>query len=310
MITTVSTAKMSHAEWLKHRKKAIGGSDAPTIVGLNHYSSPYELWAEKLGRIPPKEENEAMRLGHDLEDYVAKRFCEKKGKKVRRKKAMIYNSHYPFAHANVDRLVVGEDAGLECKTTSALNMKKFKNGEYPANYYVQCQHYMMVTGLKKWYLAVLVLGKEFLVFEIERNEDDIEALAQAESYFWDLVKSKTPPAVDGSNATTEALGTIYKESAESNIIVDLTPLKTALLIRNNAKAQISELEKLVAEKENEIKSYMGENPSGECDGFVVSWKTQDRTIFDKKAFAKSRPDIRLDAFMKTSTSRPFKVSKI
>lgn len=72
---------MEHSEWLMHRKNAVGGSDASTVVGLNPYSSVYELWADKLGRIPPKEENEAMRIGHDLEEYVAKRFTEATGKR-------------------------------------------------------------------------------------------------------------------------------------------------------------------------------------------------------------------------------------
>lgn len=63
MINTISTVDMPHEEWLKHRKNAIGGSDASTICGLNPYSSLYELWADKLSKIPPKEENEAMRFG-------------------------------------------------------------------------------------------------------------------------------------------------------------------------------------------------------------------------------------------------------
>ena len=154
----ISTVGMPHDEWLKHRRKSIGGSDASAILGMNTYCSPYTVWADKLGKLPPKEDNEAMRLGRDLEDYVAKRFTEETGKKVRRENNIIINPDYPYAHANVDRMVVGEDAGLECKTTSAMNLKRFKNGEYPENYYCQAVHYLMVTGAKRWYLAVLILG--------------------------------------------------------------------------------------------------------------------------------------------------------
>jgi putative phage-type endonuclease len=149
----------NHEEWLEIRKKYIGGSDAAAVVGLNSFSSPYTVWADKLGKLPPKEDNEAMRLGRDLEDYVAKRFTEQTGKKVRRKNFILWNSDYPFAHANVDRLIVGENAGLECKTTSVLNLKSFKNGEFPANYYVQCMHYMAVTGYKNGILLFLFLVK-------------------------------------------------------------------------------------------------------------------------------------------------------
>ena len=132
-LTKVSTLNMSREDWLDERRKSIGGSDAPAIIGLNPWASPYTVWADKLGKLPPKEDNEAMRLGRDLEDYVARRFTEATGKKVRRENFIITNPQYPFAHANVDRMVVGEDAGFEAKTTSVLNLKRFKGGEYPAN---------------------------------------------------------------------------------------------------------------------------------------------------------------------------------
>ena len=163
MIKKIPTANMSKADWEKLRSTTIGGSDAAAILDLNPHKSPYALWAEKTGKVIPEDisQKEAVRLGTDLEDYVAHRFMEATGKKVRRENYTIFRDDMPYAHANYDRLIVGEKAGLEIKTTNALNLKKFKNGEFPANYYCQCVHYMMVSGLKRWYLAVLVLGIEF-----------------------------------------------------------------------------------------------------------------------------------------------------
>ena len=153
--------KLSHKQWLEERRKSIGGSDAAALVGMSPYATPYMVWADKTGRLPPKEDSEAMRQGRDLEEYVAKRFCEKNEKKVHIQSGIIRNPAYPYAHATIDRKVTGERAGLECKTTSAMNLKKFKNGEYPENYYAQCMHYLAVTGWERWYLAVLVLGRDF-----------------------------------------------------------------------------------------------------------------------------------------------------
>lgn len=90
-ITKISTKNMSGTEWRQARKASIGGSDAAAILRLSDYSSPYTVWAEKTGRIPEKEDNEAMRQGRDLEQYVADRFCEQTGKKVRRVNAIIKN---------------------------------------------------------------------------------------------------------------------------------------------------------------------------------------------------------------------------
>lgn len=308
MIKQVSTKGMTREQWLDIRRKSIGGSDAAAIVGLNPYSSPFSVWADKRGMLPPVEDNEAMRIGRDLEDYVAHRFCEATGKKVSRKNAIIYNTDYPFAHANVDRLIVGERAGLECKTTSVLNLKKFQDGDYPANYYVQCQHYMMVTGYKKWYLAVLILGKEFLWFEIPRNDDDINALYAAEKRLWQCVIEQVAPPTDGSESCTDALNAIYNECNDFDT-VDLTPLERTLKERSEIAMRIADLEKMKAEKDNEIKNYLGKCEYGECDGFKVSWKPMIRNTFDTKKFKSEMQGADLSSYYKSTKVRVFKIMK-
>ena len=155
-ITKVKTA--NHDEWKALRSKYIGGSDAAAVVGLNPFSSAYSLWAEKTGRIPGFDGNLATEVGTYLEEFVAQKFAQETGKKVRKCNLSFLNDDYPFAIANIDREIVGEDAGLEIKTTDSLNLKKFKGGEYPDNYYVQMVHYMAVTGKKKAALPAGLVG--------------------------------------------------------------------------------------------------------------------------------------------------------
>lgn len=306
-LVKLSTVSMSHEGWLEHRRKSIGGSDAAAILGMNTYCSPYTVWADKLGKLPPKEENESMRLGRDLEDYVAKRFTEETGKKVRRENNIIINPDLPFAHANVDRLIVGEDAGLECKTTSVMNLKRFKNGEYPENYYCQCVHYLMVTGAARWYLAVLILGAGFKVFVIERDEGEIAALAKSEEAFWEYVKNNTPPETDGTDSTSETLTTIYPESNGNtvNLFAYEESLKQYIAIGK----QIEELKKLKDQMANNVKAFMGEAGKGESDHFKVSWSSSLRTTFDHKKFASDNPNLDLTQYYKSSNTRTFKVTE-
>lgn len=302
----ISTVGMSHEEWLAHRKNSIGGSDAAGIVGMNSYSSPYSVWAEKLDKLPPVEDNEAMRLGRDLEEYVAKRFTEKTGKKVQRDNAIIYNPDLPWAHANIDRRIVGEDAILECKTCSALSLSKFKNGEFPDNYYVQCVHYIAVTGAQKAYLAVLVLGKEFLVFEIERDEDEICSLMAEEEEFWLHVQNGTPPPTDGMKATSDALGAVYPKSNDKAI--GLYAFDLMLMRRESLKNQIEAMQDHVAQIDNQIKAEMGDAGKGDSGNYKVSWLTQTRSTFDRKKYEKDFGPIPA-AYLKSSESRVFKVTK-
>lgn len=303
----ISTKDMPHEEWLEHRRKSIGGSDASAIIGMNGYSSPYTVWADKLGKIPPKEDNEAMRLGRDLEDYVAKRFTEKTGKKVRRENNILINPEFPFAHANVDRMIVGEDAGFEAKTTSALNTKKFKNGEYPANYYCQCVHYLAVTGCERWYLGVLVLGVEFKWFVIERDEGEIAALMKSEADFWKYVESKEAPLTDGSDSTTDTLKTIYPES--NGDTVNLMAFEDDLKQYKHLAQMEEDYKQMKNECANKIKAYMQEASRGESMNFKVTWSSSIRNTFDHKKFAEDNPGVDLSAYYKSTPTRTFKITE-
>lgn len=305
-ITKIKTA--NHDEWLKLRSQYIGGSDAAAVVGLNNFSSPYSLWAEKTGKIPGFAGNLATEVGTYLEEFVAKKFEAETGKKVRKANQSFFNSDYPWAIANIDREIVGEDAGLEIKTTDSLNLKKFKNGEYPSNYYAQMVHYMAITGKQRWYLAVLIGNREFKWFTLERDEAEIEALMNAEADFWEHVKNNTPPEVDGMTATTDTIQTVYADS--NNDVIDLFGHRSDLDQYISLSKQIKELEAMRDECANRVKAFMGEAGGGECDHYKVSWKSSTRRTFDSKRFAEDHKDIDLSEYYKTTNTRAFRVSEI
>lgn len=77
----VSTSNISYEEWLRYRKFGIGGSDAGAICGLNPYRTAIQVYFDKTSDAVEDTDNEAMRQGRDLEDYVAQRFMEATGKK-------------------------------------------------------------------------------------------------------------------------------------------------------------------------------------------------------------------------------------
>ena len=306
-IIRIGTENMSHEVWLEERRKGLGGSDAAAVVGLNAYTSPYALWADKTGRLPPREDNEAMRQGRDLEGYVASRWEEATGKKARRVNAILRNPDIPFAHANIDRMVVGEHAGLELKTTSVLNLKKFRNGEYPPNYYCQCCHYMMVTGAERWYLGVLVLNQGFYEYVIDRDEDEIKALRDAEEAFWSLVESDTPPPVDGSGATTEALQAIFTDDNGEG--VELFGMDGRLAQWFALVRQEKEIERQKEEIKQELMKTMGEAQRGYGGIGLVDWSSRSRRSLDVGALKEAMPDIDLEPYYKTTCFRTFQIKE-
>lgn len=296
-------------EWLELRSGYIGGSDAGAVIGLNPYKSPFALWAEKTGRVPGFEGNLTTEVGSYLEDFVAKLFERETGKRVRRKNRMMVNDTYPWACADVDRVVVGENSVVEIKTTNSFPvMRKFKNDEYPEQWYCQMTHYLAVGGYDRAYLAVLIGNREFKVFELERDESEIIALMGAEKDFWQKVKENTPPLADGAESTSEAITAIYPESDDGDVI-SLTGYEADLRQYMAYTALIKDIERQRDEISNRIKVFMGESGKGESEGFKVSWTSSERKSFDSKKFASDFSDINLSAYYKTSVVRTFKITE-
>ncbi len=322
MITKIKTT--THEEWLEERKKSLGGSDVGAVLGMNTYSSPYTVWAEKTGKLPPFEGNEWTRLGNDLEYYVAQRFSEASGLKVVQDNSTWRNDKYPHLHANIDRKIVGMKAGLECKLTSEFNAKKYKDGEFPDRFYAQCVEYLCVTEYDKWYLAVLIYGKGIKIYQMTRILDDvcpewcessiyiddaeIEALASKTKEFWyDFVLTDTPPMADGTDSTSETLRMIYPES--NGDTVSLMAFESDLKQYMHLSSLADDYKKLKEECANKIKAFMGEASRGDCNGFKVTWSSSVRSTFDHKRFAQDNPGIDLSGYYKSTPTRTFKVTK-
>ncbi|MBQ9948879.1 MAG: YqaJ viral recombinase family protein [Oscillospiraceae bacterium] len=301
------TNDLSREEWLEFRRGGLGGSDAAVVCGLSPYRSKIELWADKTRRLPDQEDNEAMRIGRDLEDYVAKRFCEATGKKVRRHNAMYSHGDYGFIRANVDRDIIGENAGLECKTTSAFAKSDFESGEIPAYYYCQCCHYMNVMGYDRMYLAVLVMGRAFYWFIIERNEADCKALLDAEIAFWnECILPDARPDPDGSESAARTIAALHEDWKDDAI---------SMFEENDTAAElitVQEQKKSIELKEKELKQRLQLALDGNTDGFTadyrITYRPQSRTTVDNKKLKAEHPDI-YEKYSNTTTSRVFRISE-
>lgn len=295
------------SEWLELRKKYIGGADAAAVCGLNEFLSPFSLWAEKRGIVPPPEENERMRVGSYLEDYVAKRFEEVTGKKVQRSNFTYFNSEFPWGCADVDRLIPKEDAILECKVVNELALKHYENGDYPPRFYTQIMHYLGILNKKVGYLAVLIgTGRDFRWFTIERDEKEIEALMRVEKKFYGYMQSgEEPPAnpvdVDSIElAHPESNGTSIELFGTQNIMRDYLELKSRIAALEQEADGIAAV----------LKQDMGDAEKGTDGQYICTWANRTKTTFDKKAFQKDNPKIDLSPWEKTTKYRAFSIKKL
>lgn len=323
-IERIPTAGMSREAWLAERKLALGGSDMGAILGLNAYRSAVNVWADKLGLIEGTEDNEAMRIGRDLEGYVAQRFAEVSGKKVQAYNYLLRDNEHHLS-ANIDRRVLGEQSGLECKTASALSEGRYKGGCYPESYYAQCVSYLAVTGWTRWYLCAVVLGRGVYIYMMTTDPndtcpewcesmvyvspDELQAVRDAAKDWWEayIIPRQMPPT-DGSASTTATLGNLY-QAADDPDKADLSNMVPDVAAYLALKARAKELDTQADAIKQALMATMGNRSKAICPGYSISWSAQNRTTLDRKALQKDHPELDLEPYLKTSTSRTFRCAQ-
>lgn len=286
-----STAEMSRDKWLEARRKGIGGSDVAVIFGLSKYKSPIGLWLDKTGQVEPEEAGEAAYWGTILEPVVAQEFTKLTGLKVRRRNAILQHPEHPFMLANVDRFVDKQKAGLECKTASEYLKDQWEYDNVPDAYYLQCHHYMAVTGYSSWYIAVLIGGNKFKWAKIERNEQVIQRIIEGEAEFWKYVETMTSPPANGSPACSDELKSLYPVSDGSEINLGS---EAEILIRAYELAEQDEKEAKARKDlaKNQLCEMLGQAEKGRCGERIVVWSTvKGRTTVDSKTLKSKFPDI-------------------
>lgn len=224
----ISTINLSKEEWLRYRKCGITGTDAGAILGLNPYRSAFQVYHDKISDTIENIDSEAMRQGRDLEEYVAQRFTEATGLKVRRANAIYQNEEHPLLLADFDRLIVGQKAGLECKTVSPFSADKWADGKIPAHYMAQVNHYLAVSGFDCWYIAALIFGKELVIHKIISDKAVLDNLIAEEEHFWKYnVMPEIAPTPTGSEGDTQQINQMYFDDDKSKT-ADLNKVKRIL----------------------------------------------------------------------------------
>lgn len=292
-----STLEMTHDEWLLDRRKGIGGSDVATILGLNKWKSPYQLWLEKTGQIDLEHtESEPAYWGNVLEEVVAKEFQERTGKKVRRRNQVFEHPLHPFLRANIDRDVVGENALLECKTANAFLGKEWEGDEVPLSYLCQVQHYMNVLNKEYCYIAVLVGGQKFIWKRVDRDQELIDTITELLVDFWEnnVIKG-IEPMIDGSEATQEFLKDRYSELDEAEIT--LPPIFDDLVEqKRELKKAKKDIETSIRQLDNEIIRELGKRKAsiGIAQKNIISWKLVSTRRMNTKKLAEKYPEVAKD----------------
>lgn len=304
---------MLTAEQLEQRKSGIGGSDCGSILGLNKYASPLDVYLDKIGESEPKDlsDNEAVHFGNVLEDVVAREYMRRFDVKVQRRNKQIKHPEFPFMLANLDRVVVGEKKVLEIKTAGqymADDWGEEDTDEVPHSYLAQVMHYLIVTGFKVADVAVLIGGRNFRRYTIPYDITLADMIIEKEAEFWQRVLDRDPP----EPTTVEDLSTLYAyDNGKAVLATDIQIAKWQRLkdLKGNVKTLDTDIEAL----EFDLKKALGPNMElllGDDGRPIITWKkAKDSMRFNEAALKKDNPAVHKAYLKETTGSRRFLVKK-
>ncbi|CAB4189381.1 COG5377 Phage-related protein, predicted endonuclease [uncultured Caudovirales phage] len=265
-------AQQRSPEWFALRQDGITATEVSVIAGLNPYKTPYQLWAEKLGKYQPEPAGAAAQRGIILEDAVATFYEMETGSKLKRSNGIVRLKEIPWAMASLDRTVVGEAGLVEIKTSASPRWSMFP---VPPEVVAQVQWQMFVTGAPWCDVAVLLGG---LVFRTERVKADTkyqtELYVKAEE-FRKLLASGTPPALTG--ADSKALATVTPQDSEEWAQAD-DGIERVARLYSERTYELKLLEQEVDNLAIAIKESIGAKQGIVGQGWQATWRQNKASV--------------------------------
>lgn len=213
-ILPADIARTNRQLWLAARRTGIGGSDVSTLVGLNRWSSRYELWLDKTGQLPlVDEQSEAAEMGLLLEPVVRDRFARVQHLVVE-PVGTLRSVRWPWMLANPDG-TCSDGSGYEGKTAGTWQAVEWAKGQTADHAELQANWGMAVTGLNGWWVACLIAGQRNVYRHIDRDDALIGELVAIGERFWTWhVEPRVEPDADGSQACTDILNARYPQPGD------------------------------------------------------------------------------------------------
>lgn len=298
-------------EWLKYRESGIGSSEVATIVGLNPWETPYQLWRRKVGLDAPKQENFAMKAGHYLEDAVSLFWQDETGQQVIKSSAgdwLIRDDERPYLQVSPDRTYwladmphSNENKGiLECKTTQMT----IDEDDIPKHWFVQVQYQLGVAGYQHGSLAWLTQGRNFGYKDLAFVPDFFAWLVEEVDKFWvDNIQAKQEPTA----ANVQDILLKYNRHTDGKIVEVNDDIFAAYQELKEVRDELSAIEEKKAALEEKIKLGFGDAEAISYDGqTLATWKApKPSNKFDAKAFAATHPDLAKEFTFPTQGARRF-----
>lgn len=260
----------------EERKRYIGSSDSPAILGVDPYRNAADVYYSKVGGAESPE-NEAMTLGSYLEPAVLDRFEKEFGLKLRRDEMRVAADG--ILCANHDALVIDRPEGVEAKTTGLVSGRPNEaygepgTDEVPESVIVQAHHQMIVSQLELVWVPVLIAGRGYQVYRVDRDNDLCQAIERRCVQFWrEHVEPRVPPP--DSIPSVEIIRRIRREPGKVTQIPS-SVVEAWQAAKESVRAAMDEKDKAEAV----LLTMLGDAEAGDCSLGRVTFTEQTRKSY-------------------------------
>jgi predicted phage-related endonuclease len=294
--------------WHAMRAGKIGGSDIAGLFGAqpDWGAGEYELYHVKSGNVPPKKfVSGRAQWGTQFEPTIAHAAAKARGWKIVKGRYAVddttagmgasldYEVMDPGADVDgvslgpilfdgdeigrVMRPILGPLMGPGMMQVKQVDYGHYKRewigGEPPAYVLLQVQHELACSGYTWAVIAALLGNNDLRLYFYEPRPKVIENIRTRVTRFWQRVKDKDPPPIDGSEGAERVVKELFPVLADNeNDPLDLTgdnELPTICADLISASANRLSFEKEEKRLKNRIREKMGIHTFAFTTGFVL-----------------------------------------
>lgn len=250
-------------------------SKVAAILGVSRWESPFRLWHRMRGNLDPAPPSEIFALGHDFEPAMASIWKRR-------------NPGWQLSPGEVQYIVPEDRFGYPAAVTldrrarrgRARRVVEFKTArdlsawgdhftdQAPADYVAQVVMQMAYSGFTDHPAELMVLGPFFEAHSYTIPFDEYVAFAIHDrcKLFYDSLSGDTPPPLDESVATYEAVRELHPDIDGTTVQVDPDLALRVLLMDDTAKgAAIAQ-----RETKTELLDLMGNAATAYCGDVKIA----------------------------------------
>ena len=264
------------------RRKYIGSSDVAAILGKDPWRTAADVYISKVEELEDRP-NEAMVAGTKLERTVVEWAADKLGAVLIPDQFRVSPKN-ELMSANHDALVKDKPWGVEAKTACVLHFAREiadqwgepGSDEVPSHVLLQCQAQMFVSDLELVWVPVLIGGRGFQMYCVDRSEKLVEVIVNESTRFWEQhVAARIPPV--GYAPSIDVVKAVRRQPKK------VVPIRLELVDAwQEAKRKEKEAAEACERSLAILLAELGDAEAGECDDGVLTYMEQTRKSFVAK----------------------------